>query len=169
MGAGGARAPLPEVRAHPAQHLRVGADAPGGRRDALAHRRGQHRGTTRGRRGRERRFLAWSSTPCSCRALRSNPKRVGGSKSLDAVTDWDGEKLVAAKPSACQSMSRGGGSGILAQGAQSSCGVSGGVGQCRVRCGPLRERTVDGERSKEVRYFISSLPGDDAQKFASAV
>jgi predicted transposase YbfD/YdcC len=31
------------------------------------------------------------------------------------------------------------------------------------------ERTVDGETSKEVRYFISSLPGDDAQKFASAV
>lgn len=31
------------------------------------------------------------------------------------------------------------------------------------------ERTVDGETSKEVRYFISSLPGDDAEKFASAV
>jgi predicted transposase YbfD/YdcC len=31
------------------------------------------------------------------------------------------------------------------------------------------ERTVDGVTSKEVRYFISSLPGDDAVKFASAV
>ncbi|WP_223760811.1 ISAs1 family transposase [Myxococcus sp. RHSTA-1-4] len=31
------------------------------------------------------------------------------------------------------------------------------------------ERTVDGKTSREVRYFISSLTGDDAQKFASAV
>ena len=31
------------------------------------------------------------------------------------------------------------------------------------------ERTVDGETSREVRYFISSLPGDDAKKFGAAV
>lgn len=31
------------------------------------------------------------------------------------------------------------------------------------------ERTVDGITSREVRYFISSLPGDDAEKFANAV
>ena len=31
------------------------------------------------------------------------------------------------------------------------------------------QRTVDGMTSTEVRYFISSLPGDDAEKFANAV
>jgi predicted transposase YbfD/YdcC len=31
------------------------------------------------------------------------------------------------------------------------------------------QRTVDGISSTEVRYFISSLPGDDAEKFAKAV
>ncbi len=31
------------------------------------------------------------------------------------------------------------------------------------------ERTIGGETSREVRYFISSLPGDDAKKFGAAV
>jgi len=31
------------------------------------------------------------------------------------------------------------------------------------------ERTVEGKTSTEVRYFISSLPGDDAKKFGAAV
>lgn len=31
------------------------------------------------------------------------------------------------------------------------------------------ERTIDGKTSKEIRYFISSLPGDDATLFAAAV
>lgn len=30
-------------------------------------------------------------------------------------------------------------------------------------------REVDGKTSREVRYFISSLPGDNAEKFAGAV